>query len=267
MSAPGLELRNLCFAFESWTLAANLAVGRGEVVALIGASGAGKSTLLSLAAGFERPHSGDVLVAGQSVKDVPPARRPITTLFQEHNLFAHLTALDNVALGLHPSLSRADNHRRQALDALARVGLEGFAMRLPGELSGGERQRVAIARALVMDRPVLLLDEPFAALGPALRRTMIDLVDRLREETGMTVVMVTHDPADARRIADHTAFMDQGRILLDGPTAAVLDRSELPELVRYLDADFKPREVSGRREGRSSPAARQDHLREPPRDP
>ena len=244
MSPPGLELKDLAFEFEGWTLAANLAVQRGDVLAVIGASGAGKSTLLALAAGFERPLSGSVLVAGRSVTDLPPALRPISTLFQEHNLFSHLTALENVALGLHPGLRLSADHRRQALDALARVELEGMGGRLPRELSGGERQRVAIARALLMDRPVLLLDEPFAALGPALRRTMIDLVDRLRKETCMTVVMVTHDPADARCIAENTAFMDKGRILLTGPTAAVLDQPELPELVRYLDSDLDGPQVS-----------------------
>ncbi len=235
MSLPGLEFDGVMFEQGGWSLAADLAVRRGALLALIGASGAGKSTLLSLAAGFDRPRAGRVLVDGREVTDLPPASRPITTLFQEHNLFAHLSALENVALGLHPGLALTATERRMAHEALSRVELEAMVHRRPGALSGGERQRVAIARALVMKRPVLLLDEPFAALGPALRRAMLDLVSRLRSEAGLTVVMVTHAPADARRIADSVAFMDGGRILLTGPTDTVLDAPELPELVRYLD--------------------------------
>ena len=120
------------------------------------------------------------------------------------------------------------------MGALARVGLEGKERRLPKALSGGERQRVAIARALVMRRPLLLLDEPFAALGPALRRGMLDLVDRLRRDTGMTVLMVSHHPADARQVADTTAFVHEGRILASGPTEALLDDPDIPELADYL---------------------------------
>ena len=237
MSPPGLELRAITHRLGSWTLTADLAVPGGGVLALLGASGAGKSTLLAVAAGFERPAAGRVLVGGRDVSALPPAARPITTLFQEHNLFAHLTALENVGLGLHPGLRLKAAHRRQAGEALARVGLAGMEDRRPAQLSGGERQRVALARALVMDRPVLLLDEPFAALGPALRRSMTGLVDRLRRETGMTVVLVTHAPADARHIAETTAFLAGGRILCVGPTPAVLDAPDLPELRRYLDPD------------------------------
>ena len=234
MSAPGLELRGLRFAYRDWSMACDLAVARGAFAALIGASGAGKSTLLALAAGFETPAAGTVLVNGRDVTGLAPAERRIATLFQEHNLFPHLDAWRNVALGADPGLRLPADRRAEVADALARVGLEGKERRLPKALSGGERQRVAIARALVMRRPLLLLDEPFAALGPALRRDMLDLVDRLRRDAGMTVLMVSHDPADARRVADTTAFLHEGRVLASGPTAALLDDPDVPELRDYL---------------------------------
>lgn len=240
MPHPGLELRNLSFDFGPWSLRASLTAEPGRVTAVLGASGAGKSTLLALAAGFERPDAGQVRVHGETVTNLPPARRPVATLFQEHNLFAHLTAFQNVALGLDPGLRLTEDQRRCATAALSRVGLDGKESRLPRALSGGERQRVAIARTLVMRRPVLLLDEPFAALGPSLRRNMLDLVDGLRRDQGMTVVMVTHDPADARRIAESAAFMHDGRILSSGPTAELLDNPRIPELADYLGVPHTP---------------------------
>ena len=234
MAAPGLELQDLRFGRGSWQVVFDLTVPRGALAALIGASGAGKSTLLALVGGFETPTAGRVLIDGADVTGLAPARRPVTTLFQDHNLFAHLNAADNVGLGLDPGLRLDAAQKARVEEALVRVGLAGMAQRLPRALSGGERQRVALARSLVRARPLLLLDEPFAALGPALRRDMLDLVDTLRRETGITVVMVTHEPADARRIADLTAFMHEGRILTAGPTASVLDRPGDPALADYL---------------------------------
>jgi thiamine transport system ATP-binding protein len=114
------------------------------------------------------------------------------------------------------------------------VGLEDFGRRLPGQLSGGERQRVALARCLVRDRPVLLLDEPFAALGPALRREMLDLIADIHRERAMTVLLVTHQPEDARRIAARTAFVHDGRILAARPTDELLGATDIPELREYL---------------------------------
>ena len=234
MDAPGLELENLRYGRGSWHVAFDLTVPAGAFAALVGASGAGKSTLLALVGGFETPSSGTIRIGGRDVTALPPARRPVTTLFQDHNLFAHLTAAQNVGLGLDPGLRLDAAQKAKAGEALARVGLAGMEQRLPGELSGGERQRVALARSLARARPLLLLDEPFAALGPALRRDMLALVDTLRRETGITVVMVSHEPDDARRVADLTAFMHEGRILAAGPTADVLDRPTHPAVADYL---------------------------------
>jgi thiamine transport system ATP-binding protein len=234
MTGASVELDHVRFNYEDMAMEFELAVPGGQLLAIIGPSGAGKTTILNLIAGFEQPLSGAVRIGGRDMTPRPPADRPVTMVFQDHNLFAHLDVATNVGLGVSPALrlSSADRHRVAA--ALARVGLEGFEARLPGQLSGGERQRVALARCLVRDRPVLLLDEPFAALGPALRRDMLDLVAGIHKERGMTVLLVTHQPEDAKRIASHTALVHAGRILSVQPTEELLASAAIPELEEYL---------------------------------
>jgi thiamine transport system ATP-binding protein len=211
-------------------MAFDLAVPASELTALIGPSGSGKTTILNLIAGFEAAVSGTIRIDRRDVGALPAAERPVTMVFQDHNLFAHLDVATNVGLGISPALRLKPSDRDRVAAALARVGLEDFGRRLPGQLSGGERQRVALARCLVRDRPVLLLDEPFAALGPALRREMLDLIADIHRERAMTVLLVTHQPEDARRIAARTAFVHDGRILAVRPTDELLGATDIPEL-------------------------------------
>ncbi|MGD1879112.1 MAG: thiamine ABC transporter ATP-binding protein [Kiloniellaceae bacterium] len=232
--APLLQVEALSFRYEDMTMVFDLTLGRGDCLAVLGPRGAGKSTLLSLIAGFEKPLAGRVVIAGQDVTARKPADRPVTSLFQEHNLFAHLSAEENVGLGLAPGLRLDAAQRRAVAEALARVGLGDFGRRHPAQLSGGQRQRVALARSLVRDRPLLLLDEPFSALDPGLRLEMLDLVRQLQAERGLTVVMVSHNPQDALRIAGHSAFVYDGRILAAGPTRALLEAREPAELRAFL---------------------------------
>ena len=212
----------------------SLEVAAGECVAVIGPSGSGKSTLLSLIAGFEVPESGQIEIDGRDVTTLEPALRPVSIVFQEHNLFPHLDIAANVGLGLHPALRLTCDDYGEIERALNRVGLAGLHRRRPGQLSGGQRQRVALARALVRRRPVLLLDEPFAALGPALRLEMLELLNRLRSDRGLAVLMVSHHPDDARHIAERAAFVHEGRIREVGETKRVLGASRSPELRAYL---------------------------------
>lgn len=199
-------------------MAFNLAIEPSQIVGVMGPSGSGKSTLLSLLAGFERPFSGHILIDGADVTTTPPAQRPVSMIFQENNLFSHLDVATNVGLGRSPALKLTPDDHADIASALARTGLQGKEKRLPAELSGGERQRVALARALLRDRPVLLLDEAFASLGPALRREMLELVRQLHSEQRMTILMVTHHPDDARMLCDAIIFIEDGHVAEMAPT-------------------------------------------------
>jgi len=204
------------------------------VTALIGPSGAGKSTLLNLVAGFEAPDDGHILIGDEDVTGKHPAERPLSLVFQDNNLFAHLDVFTNIGLGISPSLKLSAMDRQEIVEALQRVGLTGFEKRKPGTLSGGERQRVAFARALVRKRPVLLLDEPFASLDPGLRLSMANLLLDLHRETGNTVLIVTHDPQEVARLADHVVFVEAGQVAFEGSQHDFLAERNLPGLKRFL---------------------------------
>ncbi|QFU07255.1 Thiamine import ATP-binding protein ThiQ [Rhodobacteraceae bacterium THAF1] len=214
-----------------FALRADWSVPKGVQVAVMGPSGAGKSTLVSVIGGFFDA-DGSIIWDGARIDGLPPGKRPVATLFQDNNLFPHLTAEQNVALGVRPSGRLSDAERRAVKEMLATVGLPDLGARKPGALSGGQQGRVALARAMMQDRPILLLDEPFSALGPALKSEMIDLVTRLASEGERTVLMVTHDPEDARRM-DQTVLVADGAAHPPAPTGLLLD--DPPEALRaYL---------------------------------
>jgi len=217
----------------AFRLEADFTVAEAARVAVIGPSGGGKSTLLAVIAGFLAPDRGRVTWRGRDLEALSPGKRPMSILFQDNNLFPHLTAAQNVGLGLRPDLRLSRGDHEQVAQAMARVGLSGLEARRPAAMSGGQQSRVALARVLLRAQPVLLLDEPFAALGPALKVEMLNLVRDLTTEAGTTLLMVTHDPADARAMADKTVLVADGVAHAPRPTSALFD--DPPESLRaYL---------------------------------
>lgn len=228
-----LKLEDVTFSRDGFALSAGLELTAGQIAAIIGPSGGGKSTLLSLIAGFLTPDHGQIFWHGDRLNELPPGERPVSMLFQDHNLFPHLTAGQNVALGLRPSLRLRADEQVEVDRALAEVGLADLADRKPGQLSGGQMSRVGLARILVQERPLLLLDEAFAALGPALRDEMLGQIRSLAAARGTTVLMVTHQPEDAVAIADCVYLVADGRV--QGPYAPARLEQDVPlELAAYL---------------------------------
>ncbi len=226
-----ITFKNLHLQQGAFSLSADISIASNQTTAIIGPSGGGKSTLLLLIAGFIQPDQGSITIGDQDITDMPASQRPLSMLFQENNLFPHLTVFQNTALGINPNLKLSPDQKDNVTQALERVGLQGRNDDYPGALSGGQRQRVALARALLRQRPVLLLDEPFAALGPALRHEMLDLVAEIRSSQNTTLLLVTHNPNDAMRIATDTVLVADGivsqakptQILLQNPPKALAD--------------------------------------------
>jgi len=175
-------------------------VPSGTGAALMGPSGSGKSSILSVVAGFYQAAHSDISFQGQTLDGLEPAQRPLTILFQDHNLFAHLSVWKNIAIGLDPRLKLTPEQKTQVEEALQWMGLDGMQNRLPATLSGGQQQRVALARCLVRDKPLLLLDEPFNGLDEARQQEMRELILRLMQEKNLTLLLATHQKEDARHL-------------------------------------------------------------------
>ena len=209
-----LDEARVTLGSASWRF--SLALEADSVNVLLGRSGSGKSTLLNLVAGFLEPEAGDVRWQGRSLVGLAPDRRPVNTLFQHHNLFAHLTVRDNVGLGLHPGLRLSAADRGRVAEALERVGLAAHAGKRPPALSGGERQRVALARCLLRRKPILLMDEPFGALDGATRAEMLALAREVIASYAPCAIVVTHEPDDARALGASVLRLENGAVRARG---------------------------------------------------
>jgi thiamine transport system ATP-binding protein len=217
----------------------DLELKKRDALAIIGPSGAGKSTLLNLIAGFLPPSEGEIFIENENVTKLPPSARQVTMLFQEHNLFPHLTIFENIGVGINPGLKLRPSDKEQISAALSRVSLVGYDNRYPYQLSGGQKQRVAIARALVQDKAVLLLDEPFSYLDPPLKLEMLDLVKCLQQERSFTMIMVTHDYQDSLRVCNKTAFLSEGVIKFMATNKQFAKQANIQGVEAYL-GDVEP---------------------------
>ena len=223
-----INLTDVSKSFDGETILdhIDLKIHDKEFVTLLGPSGCGKTTTLRIIAGFEQPDTGDVQFDGKSVKEVPPHKRPVNTVFQKYALFPHLNVFENVAFGLRLKKTPEATIREKVKEMLSMVNLKGFERRRVSTLSGGQQQRVAIARALVNEPEVLLLDEPLGALDLKLRKDMQNELKKIQKATGITFIYVTHDQEEALSMSDTVVVMANGRIQQIGSPTDIYNEPE-----------------------------------------
>jgi len=223
-----------------------LSVNKGEFISLLGPSGCGKTTTLQMIAGFVELSSGAILLNGRDLGNVKPSKRGLGIVFQSYALFPHMTAAENIAFGLEMrGVPRAEREAR-VRDALAMVGLEGYADRYPRRMSGGQQQRVALARALVIKPDVLLLDEPLSNLDAKLREEMQIELRQIQRNIGTTTVLVTHDQTEAMALSDRIVVMSKGRIEQIGTPHETYERPASAFVSQFLGKTNEfPGEVDG----------------------
>ena len=229
------EMLKLNFSLkESYlTISTNISLEPDKIYAVVGPSGAGKSTFLNLISGFASISSGSIIWNGKEISNLPPAKRNVSILFQDNNLFPHLSVWRNLALAVThwPKISRNNEEKLKAV--MSEVGILGLENRKPSQLSGGQQSRVALARVLLQKNKILLLDEPFSALGPSLKDQMLELIKKISKNKKLLVLMVTHDPADAKKVASQTLIIKDKKVHPPLSTEKALDPLNGP-LADYL---------------------------------
>ena len=208
-----LQVKNLFVDLGGFRLTADFEIERGSLISIVGPSGAGKSTLLNALAGFISLTSGKIKWNGSDITKLDPGLRPLSILFQDYNLFSHLTVKDNIAIGLRPNLKLDDLETEMVNSVIEEVGLSKFKFIKPFQLSGGQRTRVSLARSIVRSKPILLLDEAFSGLGPALRSEMIKLIKDKSIKEGITLIMVSHHIKDAIELDQKVIFVNDGETM------------------------------------------------------
>ena len=214
-------------------LSADISLDSERIYAVVGPSGAGKSTFLNILSGFTEISNGSIVWNKREISGLPPSKRNISILFQDNNLFPHLTVWRNLALGVTQRPKISNDDRSQLRSAMSEVGILGLENRKPSQLSGGQQSRAALASVLLQKNTILLLDEPFAALGPSLKDQMLELIKKIAKNRKLLVLMVTHDPADAKKIASHTIVVKENTVHVPIDTKEALEPTKGP-LADYL---------------------------------
>lgn len=231
-----VELKNINKSFKDFKASnnVNFSIEEGKLIGLLGPSGSGKTTILRMIAGLETPDSGDIIIGGTRVNDIPAGKRGIGFVFQNYALFRHMTVFDNIAFGLQVQKKDRKFIKTRVQELIELVGLKGFEKRYPHQLSGGQRQRVAFARALAPNPKLLLLDEPFAAIDAKVRKELRLWLKEMVEKLGITSIFVTHDQEEAVEVADEIIVTNRGTIEQKGSPIEIYKNPKTPFVAQFI---------------------------------
>ena len=224
-----VELKNINKTYGDYKASDNVSFGieKGKLIGLLGPSGSGKTTILRMIAGLEQPDSGEIIIDGRVVNDVPASERGIGFVFQNYALFRYMTVYDNIAFGLKVQKADKKYIKQRVMELVELIGLKGLEKRYPSQLSGGQRQRVAFARALAPNPQLLLLDEPAAGMNPNETGELMETIQFVREHFGMTILLIEHDMKLVSGICEELTVLNFGQVLAQGKTADVLNNPEV----------------------------------------
>ena len=231
-----VELKNINKTFGNYKASdnVNFTIEQGKLIGLLGPSGSGKTTILRMIAGLETPDSGEIIIDGKVVNDIPASKRGIGFVFQNYALFRYMTVFDNIAFGLKIQKKGKKYIKERVSELVELIGLKGLEKRYPSQLSGGQKQRVAIVRALCMHPDILLFDEVTAALDPEMVREVLDVMLGLAKQ-GRTMLIVTHEMQFARAVADRIVFFDGGHIVEEGKPEEFFTNPKTERAKKFLD--------------------------------
>ena len=234
-----VEMKHITKTFDGFQASkdVNFGVEKGHLAALLGPSGSGKTTILRMIAGLDRPDSGDILINGARVNDLPGSKRGIGFVFQNYALFRYMTVADNIAFGLEVQKKSKGEIKSRVEELLELISMKDLGKRYPHQLSGGQRQRVAFARALAPNPQLLLLDEPFAAIDAKVRRELRTWLREMIERVGVTSIFVTHDQEEAMEVADMVIITNQGRVEQIGSPEEICLHPQTDFVKDFIDAE------------------------------